>query len=66
MYKSKPKNDSYLDSLIGITDDTNEQAKHHVDEQWDEGVKVDFAKHPHSITLLVHLSKRHEHIITIN
>jgi len=55
-----------LDSLVGITDDTNEQAEDHINEERDEGVQVDFAEDPHSITLLVHLGKCHEHVVTVD
>ena len=61
-----PGTTPHLDSLVSITDDSNEQAEHHIDEQRNEGVQVKLAENPHSITLCVHLSKSHEHVISID
>ena len=61
-----PGTTPYLDSFVGITDDSNEQAKHHIDEQRNEGIQVKLAENPHCITLRVHLSKSHEHVISID
>lgn len=55
-----------LHSLVCIADDTNEQTEDHVNEQRDEGVKVNLAEYPGGVTLSIHLSKRHEHVVSID
>ena len=57
---------SYLNSLVRITDDTNEQAENHVNEERNKRIEVDLAENPGGVALSIHLSKRHEHVVTID
>lgn len=40
-FYSKQRFYAYLDSLICICNECNEETQHHIDEQTDEGVEVD-------------------------
>ena len=55
-----------FDSFIGVSDQSNEQAEHHVDEEGDEGVEVDSAEKPHHITLVSHLQEGGVHVVPID
>lgn len=42
-----------LDCLVGVSDESDEQAEHHVYEEGDEGVEVNSAEKPHHVAGLV-------------
>lgn len=54
------------DGLIGVSDESDEQAEHHIDEEGDEGVKVKSAEKPRHIALVSHLQKSGIHIIAVD
>lgn len=58
-----------LDGVIGTGDERDEEAQHHVDEEADEGVKVDLGEEPDEAAaalLRLHRRKRHKHVIPID
>lgn len=58
-----------LDGVIGTGDECDKEAQHHVDEEADEGVKVELGEEPDNgaVALLrLHCRKRHEHVIPID
>lgn len=55
----------YLDSLIRVGDEGDEERQHHVDEHWDEGVEVGSAEEPHQIVLVLQLGEGSEHVVAI-
>lgn len=56
----------YLDGLVGSCDEGNEQRQHHVYEEGDEGVQVHLAEEPHQRAGLLHLGKRHKHVVAVD
>lgn len=48
-------NQTNLDGLVGVCDESDEQAEHHVDEEGDIRVEVDSAEEPHHVALVSHL-----------
>lgn len=44
-----------LNGLVGVCDESNEQAQHHVDEEGDIRVEVESAEEPHHVALVSHL-----------
>lgn len=60
---------SDLDGVIGASDECNEEAQHHVDEEADEGVQVELGEEPHqaaSTLLGLHGRKRHKHVVAVD
>lgn len=57
---------SHLNSLVGPSDESNEQRQDHVDEQGDESVEVELAERPNQSAALLHLRERHKHVVPIN
>lgn len=57
---------SYLYALVSVRDESYEKAKHHVDEERDERVKVDPAEKPHHGVLLLELGERREHVVPVH
>lgn len=57
---------AYHNRVVGSSDECNEEGQHHVDEEWDEGVKVDLAEDPHQCPTLFHLRKRHKHVVAVD
>ena len=57
---------SYLNGLVGSCDESNEQRKHHVDEERDEGVQVNLAEQPHQSAALLHPCERHKHVVPVD
>lgn len=55
-----------LDGLIRVGNDSDEQAEHHVDEEWDEGVKVKSAEQPHHVVLVPHVQEGGVHVVPID
>lgn len=55
-----------LDGLIGIGDEGDEEAEHHVDEERDEGVEVESAEQPHHVALVSHVQEGGIHVISID
>ncbi len=49
-----------------FSDECNEEGEHHVDEEGDEGVKVELAEDPHQCAALLHFSKRYKHVISVD
>lgn len=55
-----------LDGLIGVSNESDEQAEHHVDEEGDEGVQVHLTEQPHQHATLLHPRECYEHVVTVN
>lgn len=55
----------YLDGLVGVCDEGDEERQHHVYEEGDEGVEVRSAEEPHQSVFVLQLGKRSEHVVTI-
>lgn len=55
----------YLDSLIRVCDESDEEWQHHVDEHWDEGEEVRSAEEPHQAVLVLQLGEGSKHVIAI-
>lgn len=58
-----------LDGVVGPSDERDEEAKHHVDEEADEGVQVELGEEPDqaAATLLgLHRCKCHEHVVPVD
>lgn len=55
-----------LERLIGVSDESDEQAEHHVDEEGDVRVEVESAKKPHHVACVSHLHEGCEHVVTVN
>lgn len=55
----------YLDGLVGIRDEGDEERQHHVDEEGDEGVEVGPAEEPHQRVFVLQLSEGGEHVVTV-
>lgn len=56
----------YLDGLVGIRDEGDEEAEHHVDEEWYKGVEVDTAEHPHQRRLFLKLGECGKHVVSVH
>lgn len=56
----------YLDGLVGVGDQGDEEAEHHVDEERDEGVQVTTTEQPHQVALLLHVLKGGEHVVSVD
>lgn len=54
-----------LDCLIGVGNEGDEQAEHHIDEEGDEGVEVKSAEKPHHVTLVSHPQESGVHVVAI-
>lgn len=52
--------------VVGSSDERDEEGQHHVDEEGDEGVKVDLAEDPHQCAALLYLSKGYKHVVPID
>lgn len=66
MYQKQNWLRAYRDRVVGSSDECDEKGQHHVDEEWDEGVKVDLAEDPHQCPTLFHLRKCHKHVVAID
>ncbi len=55
-----------LNGLIGVSDKSDEQAEHHVDEEGDEGIEVESAEKPNHVALVSHLQKGGIHVVSID
>lgn len=55
-----------LDGLVGVGDERDEEAEHHVDEDGDEGVEVEPAEKPHRVTLVSHPQEGVVHVVAID
>jgi len=56
----------HLDGLVGIGDEGDEEAEHHVDEEGDEGVEVDAAEQPQHVRLVPHLLEGGVHVVAVD
>lgn len=56
---------NYLDGLVGVGDEGDEERQHHVDEQGDEGVEVSPAEDPHQSVFVLKLGEGGEHVVAI-
>lgn len=56
----------YHNGVIGSSYECNEEGQHHVDEERDKGVKVNLAENPNQSATLLHLSKRYEHVVSVD
>lgn len=56
---------AYLDGLIGISNEGDEERQHHVDEQRDEGVEVRPAEEPHQNIFVLQLGEGGEHVVSV-
>lgn len=66
LYGVDPTDPVVLDGFIGASDEGDEEAEHHVDEETDEAVQVDLAEQPNQRTLLPHVCERHKHVVPID
>lgn len=57
---------SNLDGLIGVSDESDEEAEHHVDEQGDERVEVESAEEPHHVAIFPQHQKGGVHVIPVD
>ena len=55
-----------LDGLVGVSDESDEEAEHHVDEEGDEGVEVEPAEEPHHVAPVSHLQEGGVHVVPID
>lgn len=44
-----------LDGLVGVSDESDEEAEHHVDEERDEGVEIESTEKPDYVAFVSHL-----------
>ena len=56
---------SYLDGVVGVRDERDEERQHHVDEEGDEGVEVGPAEQPHHGVLVLQLGEGGEHVVAV-
>lgn len=56
----------YLDGLVCVSDEGDEETEHHVDEERDEGVQIHSAEQPHHRVLLLKLGKCGKHVVSID
>lgn len=56
----------YLDGVVGVSDDCDEKAEDHVDEERDKGIKVNSAENPHQAAFLLHVFKGGKHVVSID
>lgn len=54
-----------LDGLIGVGNEGDEEAEHHIDEEGDEGVQVKSAEKPHHVTLVSHPQESGVHVVAV-
>lgn len=59
-------NQSDLDGLVRVSDESDEEAEHHVDEERNVGVEVDSAEKPHHVAVISHLQEGGVHVIPID
>lgn len=58
-----------LDGVVGSSDERDEEAQHHVDEEADEGVEVELGEEPDEAApalLSLHCGERHEHVVPVD
>lgn len=55
-----------LDGVVGVSDDRDEKAEDHVDEERHKGIEVDSAEHPHQAALLLHVTEGGKHVVTVD
>lgn len=55
-----------LDGLVGVGDESDEEAQHHVDEERDEGVEIEPAEKPDHVALVSHLEEGSIHVVPID
>ena len=55
-----------LDGLVGVSDESDEEAEHHVDEKGDEGVEVESAEEPHHVAVVSHLQEGGVHVVPVD
>ena len=58
--------EKHLDGLVGVGDEGDEEAEHHVDEEGDEGVEVDSAEQPHQVRLVPHGFEGGVHVVAVD
>lgn len=56
----------YLDGVIGVRDDCDEEAEDHVDEERYEGVEVDPAEDPNQAALVLHVLEGGIHVVPVD
>ena len=56
----------HLDGFIGVGDEGDEEAEHHVDEEGDEWVEVDPAEQPHQVRLVPHGFEGSVHVVPVD
>lgn len=61
-----PLRQKYLDGLVGVGDEGDEERQNHVDEEGDEGVEVRPAEEPHQLVLVLQLGEGGEHVIAVH
>lgn len=55
-----------LDGLVGVGNQRDEEAEHHVDEDGDEGVEVKSAEKPHRVTCVSHTQEGAVYVVAID
>lgn len=65
-YNKETKQQLYHDGVISSGDECDEEWQHHVDEEGNEGVKVDLAEGPHQRAAVLHLSECYKHVVSID
>lgn len=64
IYKISAETD--FDGFVGVCDEGDEQAEHHVDEERCEGVQIDSAEKPHHVALVSHIKEGAKHVVSVN
>lgn len=59
-------NQADFDGFVGVGDESDEQAEHHVDEERDEGVEVESAEQPHHVAFVSHPQKGAKHVVPVD
>lgn len=55
-----------LDGLIGVSNESDEEAEHHVDEEGDEGVEVKSAEKPHHVAPVSYLLESDVDVVPVD
>lgn len=56
----------YLECVVCVCDDGDEQAEDHVNEERHEGIDVHSAENPHQAALLLHVLEGGEHVVSVD
>lgn len=56
----------YLDGLVCVCDEGDEETEHHVNEKRYERIEINSAEQPHHCVLLLKLGERWKHVIPVD